>query len=77
MSGFFIVMYRHKKMNRIIGSIGIVLLFTIIITTTTTTTATVRIILESGIINVSHAQTFQRLPSTGLEVTTTPGANPV
>ena len=75
MSGFFIVMYRHKKMNRIIGSIGIVLLFTIIITTTTT--AAVRIILESGIINVSHAQTFQRLPSTGLEVTTTPGANPV
>jgi hypothetical protein len=76
MSGFFIVMYRHKKMNRIIGSIGKVLLFTIIITTTTTTAA-VRIILESGIINVSHAQTFQRLPSTGLEVTTTPGANPV
>ena len=75
MSGFFIVMYKDKKMNRIIGSIGIVLLFTIIITTTTT--ATVRIILESGIINVSHAQTFQRLPSTGLEVTTTPGANPV
>jgi len=76
MSGFFIVMYKDKKMNRIIGSIGIVLLFTIIITTITTT-ATVRIILESGIINVSHAQTFQRLPSTGLEVTTTPGANPV
>jgi len=75
MSGFFIVMYKDKKMNRIIGSIGIVLLFTIIITTTTT--AAVRIILESGIINVSHAQTFQRLPSTGLEVTTTPGANPV
>ena len=68
-------MYKHKKMNIIIGSIGIVLLFTIIITTTTTTAA-VRIILESGIINVSHAQTFQRLPSTGLEVTT-PGANPV
>ena len=75
MSGFFIVMYKDKKMNRIIGSIGIVLLFTIIITTTTT--AAVRIILESGIINVSHAQTFQRLPSTGLEITTTPGANPV
>jgi hypothetical protein len=52
MSGFFIVMYKDKKMNRIIGSIGIVLLFTIIITTITTT-ATVRIILESGIINVS------------------------
>jgi hypothetical protein len=75
MSGFFIVMYRHKKMNRIIGSIGMVLLFTIIITTTTT--AAVSIVLESGIINVSHVQTFQRLPSTGLEVTTTPGANPV
>jgi hypothetical protein len=72
MSGFFIVMCKHKKMNRIIGSIGIVLLFTIIITTT----AAVSIVLESGIINVSHAQTFQRLPSTGLEVTT-PGANPV
>jgi hypothetical protein len=73
MSGFFIVMCKHKKMNRIIGSIGIVLLFTIIITTTT---AAFSIVLESGIINVSHAQTFQRLPSTGLEVTT-PGANPV
>jgi hypothetical protein len=58
-------------MNRIIGSIGMVLLFTIIITTTTT--AAVSIVLES----VSHVQTFQRLPSTGLEVTTTPGANPV
>jgi hypothetical protein len=73
MSGFFIVMYKHKKMNRIIGSIRIVLLFTIIITTTT---AAVSIVLESGIINVSHAQTFQRLPSTESEVTT-PGANPV
>jgi hypothetical protein len=74
MSGFFIVMYKNKKMNRIIGSIGIVLLFTIIITTTT---AAVSIVLESGIINVSHAQTFQRLPSTGPEITATPGANPV
>jgi hypothetical protein len=64
-------MHKHKKMNRILSSIGIVL-FAIIITGA----AAGSILLESGIINVSHAQLLQRSPPTGSEVTT-PGANPM
>jgi hypothetical protein len=64
-------MYANKKMNRIISSVGVVL-FAII----TTGAAAVSIVLESGIINVSHAQLLQRPISTGSEVTT-PGANPM
>ena len=64
-------MYEHKKMNKILSSAGIVL-FAIIITEA----AAASMVLESGIINVSHAQVLQRSPSTGSEVTT-PGANPV
>ena len=65
-------MSKHKKMNRVINPVGMVLFAIIIIGTAAAST-----VLESGIINASHAQTFQPLPSTGLEVTTTPGANPV
>ena len=64
-------MYKHKKMSKILSSAGIVL-FAIIITGA----AAASMVLESGIINVSHAQVLQRSPSTGSEVTT-PGANPV
>jgi len=64
-------MHKHKKMNRILSSTGIVL-FAIIITGA----AAGSILLESGIINVSHAQLLQRSPPTGSEVTT-PGANPM
>jgi hypothetical protein len=64
-------MYANKKMNRIISSVAIVL-FAIIITTI----AAVSIVLESGIINVSHGQLLQRSPPTGSKVTT-PGANPM
>jgi hypothetical protein len=64
-------MYKHKKMNRILCSVGISL-FAII----TTAAAAASMVLESGIINVSHAQVLQPSPSTGPEVTT-PGQNPV
>jgi hypothetical protein len=64
-------MSKHKKMNKILSSAGIVL-FAIIITGT----AAGSIVLEGGIINVSYAQVLQRSPSTGSEVTT-PGQNPV
>ena len=63
-------MSKHKKINRVINSAGIVL-FAIIITE-----AAASMVLESGIINVSHAQVLQHSPSTGSEVTT-PEANPV
>ena len=65
-------MYKHKKINRVINSAGIVLFAIIIIITE----AAAAMVLESGIINVSHAQVLQRSPSTGSEVTI-PGANPV
>jgi len=45
-------MYKHKKINGIIGSVGVVL-FAIIITAAAATAST---ILESGIINVRRAQ---------------------
>ena len=64
-------MSKHKKMNKILSSAGIVL-FAIIITAA----AAASMVLESGIINVSYAQLLQRSPSTGSEVTT-PGANPM
>ena len=64
-------MSKHKKMNKILSSAGIVL-FAIIITAA----AAASMILESGIINVSYAQLLQRSPSTGSEITT-PGQNPV
>jgi hypothetical protein len=63
-------MYEHKKMSKILSSAGIVLFAIIIIGT-----AAGSIVLEGGIINVSHAQVLQRSPSTGSEVTT-PEANP-
>src|SRR4026208_1304314 len=63
-------MSKHKKMNKVINSVGMVL-FAIIITGT----AAASMVLESGIINVSHAQVLQRSPSTGSGVTT-PEANP-
>ena len=66
-------MYEHKKINRVINSAGIVLFAIIIIITEA---AAASMVLESGIINVSHAQVLQRSPSTGSEVTT-PEANPV
>ena len=65
-------MYEHKKINRVINSAGIVLFAIIIIITE----AAASMVLESGIINVSHAQVLQHSPSTGSEVTT-PEANPV
>ena len=64
-------MSKHKKMNKILSSAGIVL-FAIIITAA----AAASMVLENGIINVSYAQVLQRSPSTGSEVTT-PGQNPV
>src|SRR6188472_2968299 len=63
-------MPKHKKMNKILSSAGIVLFATII------TGTAASMVLESGIINVSHAQVLQRSPSTGSEVTT-PGQNPM
>jgi hypothetical protein len=63
-------MYANKKMDITISSIGIVLFSTI------TTTAAASIVLEGGLINVSHAQVLQRLSSTESEVTTA-GANPM
>ena len=65
-------MYEHKKINRVINSVGTVLFAIIIIIGT----AAGSIVLEGGIINVSHAQVLQRSPSTGSEVTT-PGTDPV
>ena len=65
-------MSKHKKINRVINSAGIILFAIIIITEA----AAASMVLESGIINVSHAQVLQRSPSTGSEVTT-PEANPV
>ena len=59
-------------MSKILSSAGIVLFAIIIIITE----AAASMVLESGIINVSHAQVLQHLPSTGSEVTT-PEANPV
>jgi hypothetical protein len=64
-------MYKHKKMNKILSSVGIAL-FGII----TTAAAAASIVLESGIINVSYAQVLQRLPPTGPEATA-PGQNPM
>jgi hypothetical protein len=55
-------MPKHKKMNRVINSVGMVLFAIIIIGTAAAST-----VLESGIINVSHAQVLQRLPSTDLK----------
>ena len=63
-------MLKHKKMNKILSSAGIVLFATII------TGTAASMVLESGIINISHAQVLQRSPSTGSEVTT-PGQNPM
>src|SRR6188472_4279804 len=63
-------MPKHKKMNKILSSAGIVLFATII------TGTAASMVLESGIINVSHAQVLRRSPSTGSEVTT-PGQNPM
>ena len=57
-------MYKLKKMNRVINSVGMVLFAFIIIGTAAAITGA-----------VSHAQVLQRLPSTP-EITT-PGANPV
>src|SRR5437763_10366655 len=64
-------MPKHKKVNKILSSIGIVLFVIIIIGA-----AAASMVLESGIMNVSHAQLLQRLPSIGSKVTT-PGQNPM
>jgi hypothetical protein len=66
-------MSKHKKMNKILSSAGIVLFAIIIIITAA---AAASMVLESGIINVSYAQVLQCSPSTRSEITT-PGQNPV